>query len=92
MVPARRLAAYEIAMRITPAPADVTEVLQRCETIRRFIAADDMSDLRIQVLEALTTALGVGPGRPPAPGQQVRLPHADQLVERARRVLNYVNP
>lgn len=91
MVSARRLAAYEIAMRITPAPADVTEVLQRCDVIRRFIAADDVSDLRVQVLEALTTALGVGPGRPPAPGRQVRLPPADQLVEHARKVLAYVN-
>lgn len=91
MSPKRRMAAYRIAMRITPEPWNVTEVLQRCETIRRFIADDDFSDLRVQVLEVLTTALGLGPDRPASRTHNAAgPPPADRLVDQARRVLTYI--
>jgi hypothetical protein len=85
----RRLAAYQTAMRITPDPSNVTEVIQRADRIIRWLTEGPELELRVEVLDTLTTALGVGPGRPPSARSVTRLPDADRLIDQARKLLTY---
>lgn len=97
-----RTAAYEIAVRITPRPWDVTEVKQRAERLVRFLAEDDPHatfEQRYAALDLQTVAMGCHPrhlaGVERTPPRQARRDVADwtdpdKLITAARKILHWI--